>query len=319
MRIFVTGATGLVGSNLVKVAAEKYGAEVIGTIHRTRPLKSLPCTTEPVDITDKKIVFQSIKKYKPDLVVHPAALVDSQRLEKDPEIGWKILVEGTENIALACRENEIKLIFVSTDWVFGGLNPPYKENSVPHPVNCYGQLKVIGETAVRLICKRYAIARVAAVYGINRAIPTPIPGKPYGFGSLVNYFVQKLQAGEKIREWTDYINVKANPTLVSDAADAIMTIHTRNQSGIFHCSGRECITRIELAKKVTKIFGFDERLIDTSFREKSEVIDWVGEGLRLPKESCLDTTETERKLSRRNLGVEEGLRQFKRELEENRQ
>jgi len=318
MRVFITGATGLVGSNVAKVAVEKYHAEVIATIHKTSPVKSLPCVTEPLDVTDKQKVFQSIKRYNPDVVIHSAALVDAEFLERNNKIGWKIFVEGTENIALACQKIQTKLIFISTDWIFDGLNPPYREDSIPCPVNYYGILKVVGETVVRSVCQDYAIARVAGVYGVNMAIPTQVPEKPYGFGALPNYFLKKFQAGEKIIEWKDHVNVKANPTLASDAANALMSIYTKRQKGIFHCCGRECITRVELARKVAKIFGFDEELISTSFREKIDLTEWVGENLRLPKKTCLDTTETERRLGRKNLGIEEGLIQFKKEIEENK-
>lgn len=317
MRVFVTGATGLIGSNVVKVAAEKYGAEVIATIHQTKPLKSLPCTAEPLDITDRQKVFQSIKKYSPDVVIHSAALIDTAFLEKNHKIGWRVYVEATENIAKICQETKTKLIFVSTDWIFDGLNPPYKENSVPCPVNYCGILKVVVETIVPLICEDYAIARVAGVYGVNRAIPTQVPEKPYGFGSLPNYFLNKFEAGQTVSEWKDYVNIKANPTLASDAADALMAIYARNQKGIFHCCGSECITRIELARKVAKVFGFDEGLISASFKDRTDFGEWVEENLHLPKETCLDTAGTERKLGRKNLGVEEGLIHFKKEIEEN--
>jgi len=315
MRILVTGATGLLGSNVIKVAAEKYGAKVIGTIHKTKPLKPLPCELEFMDITDNQQVIKSIEKYKPDFIVHCAALVDPIILEENHSIGWKIFVEGTQNLAYECKKNNIKMIFISSDWVFDGLNPPYRENSIPHPINYYGILKVVGETVVQSIYKNYAIARVSGLYGINYAIRTHIPEKPYGFGSLSNYFLHKLQVGEEIKEWTDYINIKANPTLASDAAKVLINICIKDQTGIFHCSGRECTTRVELAKKVAKIFGFDEQLISTAFKDKNDLKKWIGGNLRLPKETCLDTTETEEKLNRKNLGIEEGLIEFKKEIE----
>ena len=315
MRILVTGTTGLLGSNVVKVAAEKYGAEVIGTIHKTKPLKPLSCALESMDITDNQQVIEIIEKCKPDVVVHCAALVDPIILEKNYRIGWEIFVKGTEYLANVCNKNNIKMIFVSSDWIFDGLNPPYRENSIPHPLNYYGILKVVGETVVQLICKNYAIARVSGVYGINWAIPTQISERPYGFGSLANYFLHKLQIGEEIKDWTDYINIKANPTLASDAAEALIDIYTKGQIGIFHCSGRECTTRIELAKKIAKIFRLNEQLISTSFRDKNDLSEWIGDNLRLAKETCLDVTETEKKLNRKNMGIEDGLQKFKIEIE----
>ncbi len=317
MRVFVTGVTGLLGSNVVKVAAERYGAEVVGTIHQTKPTKSLPCTAVPVDITDKQTVFRSIREYGPDVVIHSAALVDAAFLEKEHEVGWKVYAEATESIAKVCQEINAKLIFVSTDWIFDGLNPPYKENSAPCPVNYYGMLKVVGETAVRSICTDYAIGRVSGVYGVNKAVPTNIPEKPYGFGSLPNYFLDMFQAGKKVVEWADHVNTKGNPTLASDAADALMTISGKNQKGIFHCSGRECITRVDLARKVAEVFGFDDELVSASLRDKADLSEWIGEDLRLPRETCLDTTETERRLGRKSLGIQEGLAQFKNEIEQN--
>lgn len=316
-RVFVTGTTGLVGSNVVKVAAEKYGAEVVGTIHRTKPTKSLPFITETLDIRDKQGVFESIKKYSPDVVIHSAAIVDLAVLEKNHKMGWEVMVEATENIARICQETKTKLIFISTDYVFDGLNPPYRENSIPCPINYYGVLKVAGEITVRLICEDYAIARIAGVEGVNMAIPTFVPPeRDCGFGALSYHYLKKFQAGAKITEWNDYVSVKSNPTLVSNAADAIMAIYARDQKGIFHCCGNECITRIDLARKVAKVFGFDEGLISTSFHSEADLIEWNPTGLRWPKEPCLDTTESQRKLGRKNLGVEEMLIQYKKEIEE---
>ncbi len=74
-----------------------------------------------------------------------------------------------------------------------------------------------------------------------------------------------------------------------------------------------------MAKKIAEIFDFDEELTSTSFREKTDLAEWVGEDLSLPREGCSDTTWTEKRLARKNLAVEEGLLQFKKEIGENKQ
>ncbi len=319
MKVFVTGGTGLVGSNVIKVARERYGAQVIASMRNRLPAADLGCEIERLDIVDQAAVSAALKKHRPDVVIHCAATVDQDLLEKDHALGWSLMVDATRYIGQACGEVGAKLIFVSSDWVFDGRNPPYKENTPPCPMNYYGLLKVVGETVVSSLGIDYGIARIAAVYGRNWAFPDWEPQERVtGFGTLPNWMLKMLREGQEIVEWMDHINIEANPTLASDCADAMLTIYTKGVQGIFHCCGRDPVTRVELGRLVARTFGFDPaRVRAATAAELAEIGRTTGFGPPVPYRTCLDVSETERILGRTNIGVAEGLRRWKEEnLEE---
>ena len=137
MKVFVTGGSGLVGSNVIKVAKERFEAEVVASIYKRMPDAPADYKIERMDVADRAAVMGVLVKHRPDLVVHCAATVDHDRLEYDHTMGWRLMVEATRVMAEACGEVGAKLIFVSTDWVFDGKNPPYYENTPPCPINYY--------------------------------------------------------------------------------------------------------------------------------------------------------------------------------------
>lgn len=314
MKVFVTGGTGLVGSNVIKVAREKYGADVVASMHNRMPAAPVNCTIERLDITDRSALLDVLKRHRPDVVVHCAATVDHDRLEREHEMGWSLMVEATRSMAQACGEVGAKLIFVSSDWVFNGYHPPYTEKTPPCPANYYGLLKVVGETIVSAMGIDYGIARIAAVYGRNWSFPDWVPKeRVMGFGTLPNWMLEQLRRGGEVVEWTDYVNVEANPTLASDCADAMLAIYDRGLQGVFHCCGRDCVTRVELGRQVALAFGQDVSKVRAATAEEMDPSILGGP---LPRRTCLDVSETERLLGRTNLGLVEGLQVWKQQMAE---
>ncbi len=312
MKIFVTGGTGLVGSNVIHVAREKYGAEVIASMYKRLPAAPADYTIERVDVTDGAAVREVLRRHRPEAVIHCAATVDMEVLETDHVSGWRLMVEATRQIAQACGEIGAHMVLVSSDWVFGNGSPPYAEDTPPCPVNYYGLLKVVGETIVSSIGIPYGIARIAAVYGRNWSFPEWVPAERVtGFGTLPNWMLDRLYRNEEIAEWTKHVNVEANPTLASDCADAMLAIVRQRRSGTFHCCGRRSLDRVELGRLVARTFGLDAGRVRAASEAEMNAAD---AGPPVPLRTCLDTGRTERILERRNLPPEEGLLIWKTEL-----
>ena len=158
-RLLVTGANGLLGNRIVALAKNRY--TVIPT-HRTKPLIS---NSLKLDITNAAEASNLFGKLKPDVVVHTASETNVDRCETENEHAWKINVDGTRNMAVACSQVGAKLVYISTDYVFDGEKGLYKEGDKPNPVNYYGLTKLEGEKQVIEYCKNYAILRTSVLYG----------------------------------------------------------------------------------------------------------------------------------------------------------
>lgn len=317
MKILLTGGTGLVGSNVMKVAQEKYGVQLIAALYNRRPKAAWECETIRLDLEDPASVRSAVESCRPDGVIHCAAPRDEDRLEVDHAWGWAVMVTATRALAEVCREVGARLVFVSSDWVFGnGGQPPYAEDSPPCPANYFGFLKAIGETLVSSLCPNYAIARTAGVYGPNWSDPGYEQREEgIGFGWLPNYFVYRLKRAEPVVVWTDYVNIWSTPSLASDVAEGLLALAGSDQQGIFHCCGREEVTRLELAQATAEVFGFDSGLVRAASPAEMDASRLVGK-LNAPRDSRLQVAATEARLKRRHLNIREGLAAYRLQLEQ---
>src|SRR5262249_2880797 len=243
-RLYVTGGTGLVGSNVIKVAQEQYNAEIIASVYGDPPTGKVQYQLDPLDIRNHNAVGASVRKYKPDAVIHAAARLDPRVIYTQQKSSWAFMVEATRAFARACRVVGARLVFVSSDWVFDGYEPLVDEDTPPHPVNFYGIMKVAAERELSAMDGlNYGVGRLAAVYGFNYSIPERtrmIQG--VGFGNFVNYVADRVTKGQRAEIWTtEPINNVANPTLASDGADLLLRLVKHTGTGIFHCFGSESI------------------------------------------------------------------------------
>lgn len=128
-KMLITGASGLLGSKIVEQAKEHF--TVIPT-HRT---KMLFINSVKMNIMDESEVLRVFSKFRPDTVVHTAAETNIDRCEVDKKHAWRVNVEGTRNIAKICNRIGVKIVYVSTDYVFGGEKGLYIEEDEPNPAN----------------------------------------------------------------------------------------------------------------------------------------------------------------------------------------
>lgn len=250
MRVFVTGGSGFVGSNVVKVFAERHGVDVVAPSHRA------------VDLTDCARTHESIAEAQPDAIVHCAILNDLDRLYADRRAAWDAYVGATRNVVDAANAASAKVVLVSTDWVFDGTQPGADERTPPNPINLYGVLKVASELVVTERAHDGVVARVSGVNGVHWARPRTPRSQDAGFGYFVASIVDTLSAGRPFAVWVgDDINMIATPSLASFCADLMWRIVDRDRRGVFHCCGGEAVGRWRLAEATADVFGLDESLL----------------------------------------------------------
>lgn len=251
MRIYLTGASGFVGSNFTHVWALRHGAEVVAPGH------------EHIDVTDATMVRRSVAATRPDAIVHAAIWNDPVALSRDWRRAWGAYVGATRNLVDAANAVGAQVVLISTDWVFDGTQAPAIETQPPHPVNAYGFLKACSELVVTERADRGAVARIGAVQGVHRARSSLPRAQDAGFGYLVPSLVAAIGRGERFTVWDGPgLNRLATPTLASDAAELVWQALELGATGILHCCGGEHADRVELARRAVEAFELDPELLD---------------------------------------------------------
>ncbi len=168
MKVFVTGVCGQLGYDTVNELKSR-GYDVVGSDILSE--STCACEYVQVDITDREAVVEAIKACNPDAVIHCAAwtAVDAAEDEENQAKVRAINVGGTENIALVCKELDIKMMYISTDYVFDGQgDKPWEPECKDYaPLSVYGETKLQGELAVSENVEKYFIVRIAWVFGKN--------------------------------------------------------------------------------------------------------------------------------------------------------
>lgn len=284
-KVAVIGASGFMGASIFNTLKKDYS--VIGTnfAHSSRGLV-------PLDITIETDVNNFFSKYKPDTVIHLAALTDVDLCEREKERAFDINVSGTRHIANACKALSSRLFYLSTDFVFDGKKGNYSEADKTHPINIYGKTKLAGEELVKTV-EGHVIIRSSTPYSVNR--------KSKKFLSLL---LEKMSVGEKIKAFSDFTR---SPTLVENLAENIDALLSKEYAGIMNITGSSQLTMYDAALIAAEIFGLDPSLI-----EKAESISMRLDAPR-PQDSSLDISLAKR-FGLNVITYEEGLLQVKKEF-----
>lgn len=227
MRILITGAKGQLGYDLMR-CFENSGHEIIGV------------DVEEMDITDAASVESVMFHEKPDAVIHCAAYTQVDRAEDEPDLCEKINADGTRNIAEACRACGIKMMYISTDYVFdGGRNISWNTEDTCDPVNVYGRTKYLGELAVQELLERYFIVRTSWVFGIN--------GR--------NFIRTMLELSKNRDALTVVDDQIGSPTYTYDLARLLAGMVDTDLYGIYHATNEGFCSWYELACEVFRQAG----------------------------------------------------------------
>ena len=309
MRVWLTGGTGFVGSNIVH-AAEQAGHTVMTTVHSFVPADST-YLVDHVDMLDPTAVRRSVDGFGPDVVIHCAILNDWDRMYADRQFAWDTYVSATRFTTAAAEEVGAAYVVVSTDWVFDGTQAGADEGTAPNPVNLYGVLKLASEMVA--LENDGAVARVSGVNGVHRARPDTPRSQDPGFGYFVASIVDNLKAGRPFTVWeSDSINMVATPSLATECGEIMLEIGARKLAGVFHCSGADAVSRRQLAELTCDVFDLDAGLL--RFAEPPQSA--MPPGGSVPYDTSLTTPRTDELLERTATPVRTLLSRFRREYEE---
>lgn len=241
MKVLVVGASGLVGSYLMKEFAPRY--DTVGTYHHHPPRGTAGLL--PFDITDPASVHTFVSRMQPDVILLAAAQPDVECCEERPEETYQTNVRGTYNVARAAYKERAKIVFYSTDYVFDGKNPPYYEDSEPCPINVYGRQKLEAEYMITQIGG--IVIRTSGVYGRG-----PAEGKNFALR-----VIREASARRVVKAPTDQY---LSPTYAKNLASITRALVERGESGVFHACGG-AISRYDFAVAVATVFSLDLSLI----------------------------------------------------------
>lgn len=233
MRIAVIGASGQLGSDLVKVFDD-----------------IIPLTHKDIEVTNLASC-EILKELKPDVVINTAAYHKTDECEENPEKTFLVNSVGARNVALVCKEIGAIDMYISTDYVFdGSKEEPYTEDDIPDPINVYGVSKYAGEILTKYICDKHYIIRVSSLFGVAGA-----SGKG---GNFVETMIKKSKSRDKLNVVND---ITMSPTYTKDAAIAIKEIiFNKLPYGIYHVTNDGSCTWYEFAKAIFKIAGINAKL-----------------------------------------------------------
>lgn len=227
MKVFVTGVKGQLGFDVVN-ELEKRDIEAIGV------------DIDEMDITDAVQVKKVITEAKPDAVIHCAAYTAVDAAEDHIEICRKVNAEGTKNIAEVCKKLDIKMMYISTDYVFNGQGTrPWEPDDEREPLNVYGQTKYEGELAVEEYVKKFFTVRIAWVFGVN--------GK--------NFIKTMLNLGKTHDKLTVVNDQTGSPTYTYDLARLLVDMIQTEKYGRYHATNEGLCTWYEFACEIFQQAG----------------------------------------------------------------
>ena len=230
MKILVTGAKGQLGTDLMNELAK-------------RGLTGIGVDVDEMDITDAAACRRVISQSGADAVIHCAAYTAVDAAEDQVELCRKINGEGTRNVAQACHDADVKMMYISTDYVFDGEGTrPWEPDDERAPLNVYGQTKYEGELAVEELIEKYFTVRIAWVFGVG--------GK--------NFIKTMLRLGKERGAVSVVDDQVGSPTYTYDLARLLVDMVQTDHYGRYHATNEGLCSWYEFANEIFHQAGMDD-------------------------------------------------------------
>ncbi len=248
MKILITGGSGLLGQ-YINIELSKHHS--ILTQYQMNPGNCLDYDYVQLSLTDYQTLNKVFTDFKPDVVMHTAAISNPQTAERvDSKVVYAVNVKATEHLAHLCEKHNARLIYTSTDLVYAGYRGSMlKEDAKLIPTSLYAETKLMGEVKIKETFDNYLILRTALLYGI-------------GLNHSTNHFQQmylNLKGGEEVKLFTDQYRT---PISLIDAARMINELLKKDiKSEIINFGGLERVSRYELGKILCDVARFDKNLL----------------------------------------------------------
>lgn len=227
MKVLVTGIKGQLGYDVCKELSM-----------RNIPFRGVDM--EDFDITEVSAVIEAITAYNPEAVIHCAAYTAVDKAEDNTQLCEKVNVQGSINIAKACKKIGAKMLYISTDYVFPGTgDTEYETNDEVHPLSVYGRTKLEGELAVQKMLTNYFIIRTSWVFGTN------------GMN-----FVKTMLRLSKVHAKIDVVDDQiGSPTYTVDLARLLCDMVVSDKYGVYHATNEGFCSWAEFAQEIFKLSG----------------------------------------------------------------
>jgi len=290
MKILVTGSTGLVGRQVVN-DLEELGDTVYAAYHNSKPEYGIPTQ---MDLTNLEKISESVSKLNPDAIIHLAAITDVDVCEKEQEMAMKINAQATEILAKQAAKQKSFFVYISTDYVFDGMQGMRKESDKTNPISFYGKSKLEGELAVMNLASSWCIVRTSTPFGLH-------PTKK----SFPVWIIENLLAHKQINVIVDQFT---SPTYVPNLSKMLIEITKRQIVGVFHIAGATKISRYEMAEMLSDKLNLEKKLLKPVSIDE---MNWIA---KRPKDSSLDVTKAVSILNEKPFIIEQAIDYFVKEI-----
>lgn len=250
-KILVTGSNGLLGQKLTDLLRYHSDYELIASSKgENRYPETTGYTYEQLDVTDYTDIERLILKYQPYAVIHTAAMTNVDQCETEKEACQKLNVDSVAHLISLAKKHPFYLVHLSTDFIFDGTAGPYVETDIPNPLSLYGHSKNDAELLLLASDLNYSILRTIIVYGVAAAMSR---------SNIVLWAKGALEKGSPIKVVNDQYRM---PTLAEDLAKACLLAIEKRAQGIYHISGIDYMSVIEMVRRIASFFKLDDSIIE---------------------------------------------------------